>query len=318
MFAKRILAALSVCVALAGVGVAAPLKVEKRVIKTEKPTFTVDISYPRTGRPAIDGQIEAWAKGLEREFMAQTQEMGGTPGPWDVSVAYEIARNDDAMFAVHFTQAGYAGGAHGYEFTRTFTFVQPDSVDVELPELFTTAGVKRISDIAIAQLSKELLQPGGMSDADWVKRGAGPNARNFSAFVLKPTELAVFFDAYQVAAYAAGPQEAHIPLAQIKDTLRADPRVPAPSFDCAAARSDVERAICSSRDLARFDRHVAEAYAEKLSWADDDAARRTIQQGQREWLKRRDVVCLRAGQPLVACLSDAYRRRLQALDEPEE
>jgi uncharacterized protein YecT (DUF1311 family) len=317
MFAKRILAALSVCVALAGVGVAAPLKVEKRVIKTEKPTYTIDISYPRTGRPAIDGQIEAWAKGVEREFYAQTQEMGGTPGPWDVNVAYEIARNDDAMFAVHFTQGGYAGGAHGYEFTRTFTFVQPDSVDVELPELFTTAGMKRISDISIAQMSKALLQPGGMSDADWVKRGAGPNARNFRAFVLKPTELVVFFDAYQVAAYAAGPQEAHIPFAQIKDTLRADPRAPAASFDCAAARSDVEQAVCSSRDLARLDRHVAEAYFDKLSWAEDEAGRAALRQAQREWLSRRDGVCLRAGQPLVACLTDSYQRRLQALETTE-
>jgi uncharacterized protein YecT (DUF1311 family) len=318
MFAKGFLAALSVAVAFVGAGVAAPLKVEKRVIKVEKPTFTVDITYPRTGRAVIDGPIEAWVKGVEREFLAQTQEMGGTPGPWDVNVGYEVARNDEAMFAVHFTQAGYTGGAHGYAVTRTFTFLQPDGIDVELPELFTTAGVKRISDISIAQMSKELLQPGGMSDADWVKRGAGPNARNFRSFVLKPSELVVFFDAYQVAAYAAGPQEAHIPFAHIKTALRADPRAPAASFDCAVARSDVERAICSSRDLARLDRHVAEAYAEKLSWAADGAARRTIQQGQREWLKRRDGVCLRAGQPLVACLSDSYQRRLQALDDPGE
>jgi hypothetical protein len=46
--------------------------------------------------------------------------------------------------------------------------------------------------------------------------------------------------------------------------------------------------------------------------------RRTIQQAQREWLQRRDGVCLRAGQPLVACLSDSYRRRLQALNDPSE
>jgi uncharacterized protein YecT (DUF1311 family) len=180
--------------------------------------------------------------------------------------------------------------------------------------LFTAQGVKRISDISIAQITKVRSGPEGMTDADWIRRGAGPNARNFRSFVLKPSELAVFFDSYQVAAYAAGPQEAHIPFAQIRDTLRLDPRAPAASFDCGAARSDIEQAICSTRDLARLDRHVAEAYAEKLSWAEDDAARRAIRQGQREWLQRRDGVCLRAGQRLVACLSDAYQRRLQALE----
>jgi uncharacterized protein YecT (DUF1311 family) len=316
MFAKRILAALCVCVALAGIGVAAPLKVEKRVIKEERPTYTIDITYPRTGRPAIDGPIETWVKEVERAFRALTQEMGGTPGPWNVEVGYEIARNDDAMFAVHFAESGYAGGAHGYGLTRTFTFLQPDGMEVELPELFTPQGVKRISDISIAQITKARSGPEGMTDADWIRRGAGPNARNFRSFLLKPSELVVFFDSYQVAAYAAGPQEAHIPFVQIRDTLRRDPRAPVASFDCGAARSDVEQAICSSRDLARLDRHVAEAYAEKLSWAEDDAARRTIQQEQRAWLQRRDGVCLRAGQSLVACLSDTYQRRLQALENP--
>jgi uncharacterized protein YecT (DUF1311 family) len=176
--------------------------------------------------------------------------------------------------------------------------------------------MKRISDISIAQITKARGGPDGMTDSDWIKRGAGPNARNYRAFVLTAKALDVFFDAYQVAAYAAGPQEAHIPLAAIKAELRADPRAPAASFDCAAARSDVERAVCSSRELARLDRHVGEAYAERLSWAQDDAARQRIRQGQRDWLARRDGVCLRAGQPLVACLSDAYQRRLKVLEDP--
>lgn len=315
MFAKQILAVLCLSL-LAGVGVAAPLKVERRAIKEEKPTYTVDIVYPRTGRAVIDASLETWAKEVAREFLARTQDMGETPGSWSVEVGYEIARNDDAMFAVHFSEKGYMGGAHGYATTRTFTFLQPDGMEVELPELFTVQGVRRISDISIAQITQARSGPDGMSDADWIRRGAGSNARNFRSFVLKPSELVVFFDAYQVAAYAAGPQEAHIPFVQIRGTLRLDPRAPAASFDCGAARSDVEQAICSSRELARLDRHVAEAYAEKLSWAEDEAARRTIQQDQRAWLQRRDGVCLRAGQSLVACLSDAYQRRLQALENP--
>lgn len=316
MFAKRILAALCLAVAFAAAGVAAPLKVERRAIKEAKPTYAVDIVYPRTGQAAIDAPLEAWAKAAVAAFLLRTQEMGGTPGPWDINIVYKIARNDDAMFIVHFTQSGYMGGAHGYSATRTFTFLRPDGMEVELPELFTAQGMKRISDLSIAQISKVQLGPKGMSDADWIKRGAGPNARNFRSFVLTPSELVLFFDAYQVAAYAAGPQETRIPLAKIKDALRADPRAPAASFDCAVARSDVEQAICSTRELARLDRYVAEAYAEKLSWAYDEAERNAVRQDQRAWLMRRDGVCTRAGQPLAACLADSYQRRLQALDEP--
>jgi len=315
MFAKQILVGLAAVVFAAAVS-AAPLKVETRHIKEKKPTFEIDVSYPRTGVAAIDGPMEVWAKAAAADFRTLTDDMGGTPGPWNIEVGFEIARNDDQMFAAVFTESGYTGGAHGYATTRTFNFLRPDGTEVELPELVTPRGMKIISDTSIAQITKARSGPDGMTDSDWIKRGAGPNARNYRAFVLTPTALTVFFDAYQVAAYAAGPQEAHIPLSAVQAELRDDPRAPAASFDCAGARSDIEKAICSSRDLARLDRHVAEAYAQKLSWAADDAARRTIQQGQREWLKRRDGVCLRAGQPLAACLSDSYQRRLQVLNDP--
>jgi uncharacterized protein YecT (DUF1311 family) len=314
MFAKQILAAV-IAFAFAAAATAAPLKVATRTIKEQKPTYGVDVSYPRTGVAEIDAPIEAWAKAVAANFRKLTDDMGGTPGPWGVEVGFEIARNDDLMFAVVFSESGYTGGAHGYATTRTFNFLRPEGTEVELPELFTAKGMARISDISIAQITKARSGPDGMTDSDWIKRGAGPNGRNYRAFVLKPTELAVFFDAYQVAAYAAGPQEAYIPLGAIKAELRADPRAPVASFDCAAARSDVERAICSSRDLARLDRYVAERYAEKLGWAESEAARKTLRNEQRAWLQRRDGVCLRAGQPLVACLSDAYQRRLRALDE---
>ena len=62
MFAKQILAVLCLSIALAGVGVAAPLKVERRAIKHEKPTYTVDIVYPRTGR-AVSGSSGQWCLG---------------------------------------------------------------------------------------------------------------------------------------------------------------------------------------------------------------------------------------------------------------
>lgn len=314
MTANRFLAALCLLIVFAPASVAAPLKVEKRTVSEKKATFTIDVAYPHTGRAAIDAIVEGWAKDAVREFREQTADMSGTPGPWTLDIAYEVARNDEGMFAVAFNHASYTGGAHGFAFTRTYNFLRPHDVEVELPELFTGKGIKRISDLAVAQLKKDLIDTDGMSDMDWIRRGAGANARNLRSFVLSEKDLWLSFDPYQVAAYAAGPQEVRIPLAPIKGELRADPRAPASSFDCAKAKSEVEQAICSSRDLARLDRHVAEAYAEKLSWADDDAGRSAIRKGQRAWLATRDSVCLRAGQPLIACLSDSYQRRLRALE----
>jgi uncharacterized protein YecT (DUF1311 family) len=314
MFAKHILAGFAFFV-FAAAASAAPLKVETREIFERKPTFHINVRYPRTGVAGIDAPLEAYAKALVADFRRLTDDMGGTPGPWTVEAEFNIYRNDDQMFTVVFSEGGYTGGAHGYLTTRTFSLLRPDGMDVELPELFTARGMKLISDLSIAQIKKAKSGPGAMTDSEWIQRGAGPNARNYRAFALTPKDLTVFFDPYQVAAFAAGPAEVYIPIASIKGELRADPRAPVASFECASAKSDIERAICSSRDLARLDRYVADRYAEKLLFAYDDAAKVALRDDQRAWLKRRDGVCLRAGQPLVACLSDAYQRRLRALDE---
>lgn len=291
------------------------LPVQTIKLNDQKPTYTIELSYPRTGHQAIDREIETWARGLAKDFAEGAKDQGPNPiGPWSADLSYVVVRNDGAMFAVHFTYYTYSGGAHPNSVFETFNFLLPDGMRVELAELFTRKGIERISAMSIARLRQDLGGPDGMTDTDWIGRGAGPNARNFAAYVLLPNELAIYFDAYQVAAYAAGPQEVHIPLAKLKDVMRADPRAPAASFDCALARSDVEHAICGNRDLARLDRHVAEAYADKLMWEADAAKREAIRQRQRAWLNVRDTSCRTVAMSFVGCLVGVYQRRLQEIN----
>ena len=233
-------------------------------------------------------------------------------GMQSLELNFEIQRNDGRMFSVLFTDYSFTGGAHPNSVFEAFNFLLPDGARVELAELFTRKGIERISAISIAVLTKELGGPDGMTDTDWIKRGAGPNPRNFSNFALRPKELALYFDAYQVAAYAAGPQEVHIPLSKLRGTLRADPRVPAASFDCGQAQSDIEHAICGDRELARLDRHVAESYFDKLSWAPDEEKRFALRRDQRAWLITRDGCRVRA-ESFVGCLTGVYQARLKAL-----
>lgn len=314
MRAKRILSLLAVLICAAPAFAAAP--VEKRVIQDKRANYSLDVSYPRTGQRNVDAALEAYARGLARDFVDTAKDEKPEPAPWSGELTYDVVRNDAQMIVVAFTWYTYTGGAHPNATSEHFNFLLPEGARVEIAELFTPKGLQRISDISIAKLKRDLTGPDGMSDIDWIKRGAGPNARNFASFSMLPRELVVVFDSYQVAAYAAGPQEVRIPRSQLKDVLRPDPRAPAPSFDCALARSDVEQAICSNRDLARADRHVAEAYAERLIWAENDAKRAAIRQGQRDWLKTRDGACLVARQPFAACLMSVYQSRLAALNQP--
>ncbi len=91
----------------------------------------------------------------------------------------------------------------------------------------------------------------------------------------------------------------------------------APSFDCRAAGTPVERAICADEALGTLDRRIAEAYAE-LMGAVGDAERARLRAGQREWLTTVRNAC--AGRPAPgACLAQTMQARagdLEAAVEP--
>jgi len=292
------------------------LPVQRRTIVEKTKAYTIEFAYPRTGQGTIDRAIETWARELAQSFAKDARESESeipADRQWASGLSYEIGRNDGRMFAVLFSNYTYTGGAHPNSHFEAFNFLLPGGERVELAELITRRGIERVSAMSIAQLKQKLGGPDGMSDVDWIARGAGPNAKNFRNFILKPAELVVHFDAYQVAAYAAGPQETRIPLARLKDVMRPDPLTPAASFDCANAASDVEQQICADRALARLDRRLAEDYAEKLMWAPDETARAKLKQEQRAWIRARDDYCRRARMRMSVCLMREYDKRIQAL-----
>jgi uncharacterized protein YecT (DUF1311 family) len=102
------------------------------------------------------------------------------------------------------------------------------------------------------------------------------------------------------------------------DTLLTLTRLPAsalpnPSFECKAAISKAERTICSSFQLAGFDRSVSLAYHRALTdvqSSGDTSRRQELVQSQVQWLKMRNN-CERN----EMCLSNAMSARLQELHD---
>ena len=78
----------------------------------------------------------------------------------------------------------------------------------------------------------------------------------------------------------------------------------AASFDCTAARSPIEHAICNDAQLSALDSQLADTYRAALNkhGADTDA----LKAAQRDWLKQRAP----SGQIDVAALKEAYRTRI--------
>ena len=302
-----LLAALFFTMAAAGAAAPAePLRVETRHIRQSTDLYDVDVAYPATGVDAIDAAIGGWASHQVDVFTTLADEPSDLGLKLSLDITFDVARNDGTMFAVDFEKVPYLGGAHpGFEID-TFNFTLPDGWRFFLPEIFRPAALKRISALAVADLTRRLTAIDAAPDPDWIKNGAGPAWDNFGAFLLLPDKLVIRFPPYQVSSYAVGPQSAEIPLSKLSGLMRDNWHVAVPSFDCAKARSAPEKAICSDIALARLDRALAADYRRALDFAEDGMA---IKSAQHAWLKTRDAC---GGD--IGCLKDAYEARIKALN----
>jgi uncharacterized protein YecT (DUF1311 family) len=86
----------------------------------------------------------------------------------------------------------------------------------------------------------------------------------------------------------------------------------APSFDCRAAASSIERAICSDDMLAEWDSRMGQAFQQSLRLRKGSPA---LLEDQRRWLSQRDRNCGGGLEIPRSCLLEMTKRRVSALVE---
>lgn len=104
-------------------------------------------------------------------------------------------------------------GAHGNMYYKTFTFGLKTGKLLSLGDLFSgTTYLNTLSTITRAKLPGEI---GEFTDKKDIEEGTTPQEENFANFYLDTNALVLLFPPYQVAAYAAGPQELKIPKSEL-------------------------------------------------------------------------------------------------------
>ena len=188
--------------------------------------ITVEVDYPITlaHHPIVEQTVDAFINETRGQFLAgvTAPEMFTFPtaAGFFLSIAYDEYRFSEDIISLVFTVSDYTGGAHPNSYYRTFTFDLAQTRVLIVDDLFvnTADALAVISPIVQQDLLARL---GDMSDATWIEQGTGLIPENYQNFAITPDELIFFFPPYQVAAYAAGPQEVAIPLSQIRSALAA-------------------------------------------------------------------------------------------------
>jgi hypothetical protein len=112
----------------------------------------------------------------------------------------------------------FAGAAHGNTYFETYNFNLNDSHLIDLDELFyeNSDYLNLISHLCYEKLVDEVI---AYSDENWIADGTLPNRNNFENFIITESGLLFIFEAYQVAAYAAGSQYVFLPYNALESVM---------------------------------------------------------------------------------------------------
>jgi hypothetical protein len=193
----------------------------------KSPDFTI-----KAQTPFFQGSEDLRVTNLNNEMtqltqednVAQVQPMTGSAGSF-YDQQYQLLSPPGNLVSLRFKIMIYIqGAAHPGSHMRTVTYDLEAGSDVKLVQLFLsdTNYLERLANYCIAQL---LTRDIGF---DSTSSGARPLPENYGNWNITANGLLITFDEYQVAAYAAGPQEVVVPYAELQPVI--DPHGPLAGF----------------------------------------------------------------------------------------
>jgi hypothetical protein len=196
---------------------------------SESPIYTLDAQIP-----VLQGSDDPRVINFNNEMTQLTQEeianfkenarmvqpVPGSVGSF-IDQRYKLLSPSGNLLSLKFEIMTYIqGAAHPGTHSRTVTYDLEAGADVRLEQLFLPGSdyLGTIARYCIAQLERRDIGFEAFSD------GAQPVSENYGSWNITPDGLLITFDEYQVAAYAAGPQEVAVPYAELQSVI--DPNGP--------------------------------------------------------------------------------------------
>lgn len=219
------------------------VRIENKTIRMgEGNIYTIDATYPELepavapGIAAINAALSSFATQMVYRFKKEVQGFSGdTQTPENrpaniLNLSFTCELIEDDLVTCQFSRYLYFfGAAHGNTLTTTFNLRRRPFLELSLHDVFPggSASVQQISTFCISDLSRQLgtERTADPVQRDWLSRGAGPQVKNFSKFLLRKAGVLFIFDPYEVASYADGRKEVLFPLEGVSDLL--DPEITA-------------------------------------------------------------------------------------------
>jgi len=219
---------------------AAAARFVAKVIKeaNKQSRYRIDVVYPQIEGDARFDKFNKEARAMVTKNVAafKTSETSnetdaGSEIPAETQTStldsdYQIRLAADDLISIEFTESAYSrGAAHPNSYTTVLNYDVRNGKKLALADLFNAKSnyVKVISDYCIKDLKQQAKkEKDSMLTDDMIQSGASARAENFNAWTITKQGLWITFDPYQVAAYAAGPQQVLVPYAALKALIKSD------------------------------------------------------------------------------------------------
>lgn len=175
--------------------------------------------FNQAARASVTRKVAGFKKDMQPEGEEEEPRPEGSMGS-DLSVSYEVLLAQDDLVSVKFDVSSYfQGAAHPNSYSDVLNYDLKNGKQLKLSDLFKP-GAKFLQTIAtycIADLKKQAQAKGLL--AEEIEKGAAAKSDNYDSWTITRRGLGIYFDAYQVGPYAAGPQFVLVPYSTLKDLI---------------------------------------------------------------------------------------------------
>ncbi len=171
----------------------------------------------------IKNSVFKAAQDFKKEIVCSTESKTAAP-PCELIVEFKhfeiVSQKILSVGALYYY---YIQGAHGSSVYVFSNYNTADGSAIGWKSVFRSNSdyLNNISEYSKKELVKKLITgEDSFSDEGWIIDGTKPTQENYNSNVgFTPEGLAIAFQEYQVAAYAAGPQTVIIPYAELKSFI---------------------------------------------------------------------------------------------------
>jgi len=171
--------------------------------------------FNQVARGLVTKEVAGFKKAMTPEESEEPPPEGSMGS--DLTISYEVAlAQDDVISIKYLVGSYYQGAAHPNTGSQVINFDLRNGKQLKLSDLFKPGSkyLPAIAGYCTAELKKNKDLP-----ADQIDSGASASAKNYQSWTITRRGLGITFDAYQVAAYAAGPQYVVVPYSSLKDVI---------------------------------------------------------------------------------------------------